>query len=142
MTDMPPAEGREWVALAREQGLDRVFMLAPTSSPERIASVAENASGFIYCQSRAGVTGYRNELPPDLGELISRVRSESPLPIAVGFGISTPAHVTQVIAVADGAIVGTALVRLVAEAGNDVASATMALASLTRSLKQATRQRS
>ena len=139
ITDLPPEEGAEWVSISRDEGLDTIFMLAPTSSPARIRAVAEAASGFIYCQSRAGVTGEQRDVPPDLGILIDRVRAASALPVAVGFGISRPEHVRAVSAVADGAVVGSAFVRLLAEAGVEPDAGVRAAAELAADLKAATR---
>ena len=140
ITDLPPEEGREWIETAIRFGLDRIFMLAPASSPDRVKSVAAAASGFIYCQSRAGVTGERKTAPPDLSDLIHRVRDQSDLPIAVGFGISTPDQVRAVTDVAEGAIVGSAFVRLIGSAGSDGVGARSAIMSLAADLKAGTRR--
>lgn len=140
VTDLPPEEGADWIAAARACDLDRIFMLAPTSSASRIRSVTEVASGFIYCQSRTGITGFQASVPPDLGPLIDRVRAESPLPIAVGFGISTPDHARVVGDMADGVAVGTAFVKLIADCGNDPDAAADAVGRLTADLKRATRE--
>lgn len=137
VTDLPPEEAHGWIPIARSAGLDRIFMLAPTSSDDRIASVAAAASGFIYCQSRAGVTGFRQSVPPELGALMARVRSVSPLPIGVGFGISTPEHARSIAALAEGVVVGTAFVRLIEEHGADPAAAVEAVANLAARLKAA-----
>jgi tryptophan synthase alpha chain len=112
VTDLPPEEAQEWVEAARANAVDTVFLLAPTSSLARMKAVANLATGFVYCISRLGVTGARHELPTDLRDLVSRIRAQTPKPIAVGFGISRPEHVAQVCGVADGAIVGSALVSL------------------------------
>ncbi len=114
--DLPPEEATEFQALARAAHLHLVYLLAPTSTDERIARVAEVASGFIYCVSVAGVTGPRAELPPSLPDLIGRVRTRSDLPLAVGFGISAARHVREVGRIADGAIVGSAFVEAIREA--------------------------
>ena len=113
LVDLPPEEDEDFRSLAREAGLHLVYLLAPTSTDERIARVAEAASGFIYCVSVAGVTGPRAELPPALPELIGRVRARTRLPLAVGFGISAARHVREVGRIADGAIVGSAFVEAV-----------------------------
>lgn len=121
VTDLPPEEAQEWVAAARANAVDTVFLLAPTSSPQRIEVVADLARGFVYCVSRMGVTGARRDLPTDLRELVDRIRAHTPKPIAVGFGISEPHHVAQVCAAADGAVVGSALVSLMEQAdGNEL----------------------
>jgi tryptophan synthase alpha chain len=108
--DLPVEEGEEIEALCRAQGLALVYMLAPTSTPQRMALVAAHASGFIYLVSVAGVTGAREDVPPGLAEFVSRVRQVSELPLAVGFGIATP-HKAQLIGkLADGVIVGSAMI--------------------------------
>jgi tryptophan synthase alpha chain len=107
--DLPAEESDELLAVCRRHGLDLVFLLAPTSTDERIAAVAERASGFIYCVSLAGVTGQRTALP-DLHDYLARVRAHTDLPLAIGFGVSTPEHVRQVGEVADGAVVASAMI--------------------------------
>lgn len=110
MTDLIPDEAGEWLPYAYERELAPIFLLAPTSTDARIRLVAERARGFIYCVSRTGVTGAREQLPPDLPELVHRIRSHTTLPIAVGFGISKPEHVRQACALANGAVIGSQLV--------------------------------
>lgn len=118
--DLPPEEGsRALVPALREQGVDSIYLLAPTSSRERMKRVADASSGFIYYVSRTGVTGEQEALPADLLREVKRLRRRLPLPLAVGFGISTPAQVAAVGEVADGVVVGSALVRLVEEMGAD-----------------------
>ena len=107
--DLPAEESDELLAACRRHGLDLVFLLAPTSTDERIAAVAERASGFVYCVSLTGVTGQRAALP-DLRNYLARVRARTDLPLAVGFGVSTPEHVRNVGEVADGAVVASALI--------------------------------
>ena len=116
VVDLPPDEGEELEALARAGGLHIVYMLAPTSTDERIALVAEHGGGFIYCVSVTGVTGARAELPPELPEFVGRVRARTGVPLAVGFGISSRAHVEAVGGYADAVIIGSAFVREIAEA--------------------------
>jgi len=107
--DLPTEESDELLAACRAHGRDLVFLIAPTSTDRRIADVAARASGFIYCVSLTGVTGARQNLP-SLEAYLGRVRAKTDLPLAIGFGISTPEHVRQVGAVADGAIVASALI--------------------------------
>jgi tryptophan synthase alpha chain len=107
--DLPAEESDELLEACRRHGLDLVFLLAPTSTDERIAAVAERASGFVYCVSLTGVTGARAALP-DLRAYLARVRARTDLPLAIGFGVSTPDHVRQVGEVADGAVVASALI--------------------------------
>jgi len=117
LTDVPPEEAGEWIKVAMQAGLATIFLLAPTSTEERIRLVAEIGTGFIYCISRTGVTGEREQLPEDLPELICRIRSHTDKPIVVGFGISKPDHVAAVAQMegADGVVVGSAFVRLLHE---------------------------
>ncbi|MFA7248929.1 MAG: tryptophan synthase subunit alpha [Dehalococcoidia bacterium] len=116
IVDLPPQEAAELEIPAREAGLHMVYLLAPTSTDDRIRLVAEHASGFIYCVSVVGITGERRELSAELPEFIARVRARTDLPLAVGFGISAREHVQAVGALADAAIVGSAFVRTIAEA--------------------------
>lgn len=137
VTDLPPEEAEGWVTEARAQQIDTVFLLAPTSSPERTKKVVEIATGFVYCVSRMGVTGERAELPADLRTLVARIRRETGKPIAVGFGIARPEHVAEVCRVAEGAVVGSALVSVVAREGGSAEAA----GRLVSELKAATRGR-
>lgn len=118
MTDLPIEEAGEWKIAADGAGLATIFLLAPTSTKDRIGATAKMASGFIYCVSRAGVTGAQNELPAELKGLVETIKAASDLPVVVGFGISTPEHVRQVDAYADGAVVGSALVSVIANAAD------------------------
>lgn len=117
ITDLPPEEAAEWKATAAAAGLDTIFLLAPTSTGERIRIAARIASGFVYCVSRTGVTGVQADLPPDLHDLLDRIRAETDQPVAVGFGVSTPEHVRQIGEWCDAAVVGSAVVNLIAEQG-------------------------
>ena len=107
--DAPPEESAELRAAARSYGLDTIMFVAPTTPEERIATIGARASGFIYVVSLTGVTGARQSLAANLGEVIARVRRHSDLPLVVGFGISNASHVAEVARLADGAIVGSAL---------------------------------
>jgi tryptophan synthase alpha chain len=113
--DLPVEEAGELAALCAARGLALVAFVAPTTPERRIVEIVRSASGFIYLVSLTGVTGERNSLPPDLKEFIERVRSKTELPLAVGFGISTLAQARAVGAMADGVIVGSALIRAAAE---------------------------
>lgn len=110
MTDLTPEEAKPWVTLARRFELDTVFLLAPTSTDERIELVANISTGFVYCVSRTGITGVQASLPPELSDLLGKIRKHTDKPIVVGFGISTREQVQEVCRVADGAVVGSALV--------------------------------
>ena len=109
--DLPPEEAEEVETACRKAGLATVYMLAPTSTESRIQYVAQHASGFIYLVSVAGITGARTELPPDLKAFVQRVRRHTNLPLAIGFGIGTGEQAAAVGEIADGVIVGSALVK-------------------------------
>jgi tryptophan synthase alpha chain len=108
--DLPPEEAVELEGHCRDHGLGLVFLVAPTSTPERLALVAARSTGFLYLVSLAGVTGARAQLASDLEAFVERVRSVTTLPLAVGFGISTPQQARQVGGLAEGVIVGSALI--------------------------------
>jgi tryptophan synthase alpha subunit len=108
--DVPPEEAEQLSASCHASGLDFIPLLAPTSTDDRVALAVRQASGFVYCVSVAGVTGARRELPPDLGAFLQRVRRQTDLPLAVGFGISRREHVEALRGQADAAIVGSAIV--------------------------------
>src|SRR5216117_282112 len=110
VTDLIPEEAQSWTETLVQFDLDPIFLVAPTTSDERLTRIAQQASGFIYAVSRAGVTGARSEMPRDAEPLVKRVRTVSDLPIAVGFGISTAEQVRQVWSFADAAVIGSALV--------------------------------
>jgi len=107
--DLPPDMAAPW--LAASGGLDTVFLAAPTSTPERLTKVGEASRGFVYCVSSTGVTGERAELPAELASLVARVKAATRLPVAVGFGVSTPEQASAVARHADGVIVGSAIVK-------------------------------
>jgi tryptophan synthase alpha chain len=110
--ELPPEEGDEIGNFAAKSGLDLIYLLAPTSVEERIKLVASKSRGFIYLVSIAGVTGARNEVPPDLGKFILKVKQFAKQPVCVGFGISTPGQAAQVTKTADGVIMGSKLIQL------------------------------
>ena len=110
VTDLTPEESGEFEAELRAHGLDMIFLIAPTSTDERLKLVAEHASGFIYAVSRAGVTGAREKVSEEAEKLVKRMRQFSSLPIAVGFGISNAAQVADVSRYADAVVVGSAIV--------------------------------
>ena len=113
VVDLTPEEGEAYVAAMRAQKLDTVFLASPTSSGERLKRVAQLSSGFLYLISRTGVTGERSEIASTVGPLVERARRFTSLPLAVGFGLSTPAQVREVQALADAAVVGSAVVRAI-----------------------------
>jgi tryptophan synthase alpha chain len=110
VTDMVPEEAGEFAGFLKRNDLDMIFLVAPTSTDERLQLVAEHASGFIYAVSRAGITGAREEISAEAEKLVRRMRRFSDLPVAVGFGISKPEHVADVWRYADAAVVGSAIV--------------------------------
>jgi len=107
--DLPTDMAGMWLQVS--PGLDTVFLAAPTSTPDRLEKVGALSAGFVYCVSTTGVTGERTDLPPELADLVHRVKAATSLPVAVGFGISTPEQAAAVARVADGVVVGSALVR-------------------------------
>jgi tryptophan synthase alpha chain len=137
-TDLTPEEAGEYRTALQGQGLDTIFLAAPTSTDERLARIAEASTGFLYLVSRTGVTGTREALPEGLPALARRVRKFTTLPIAIGFGISAPSHVSVLGGIADAAVVGSALMAEVEKAASPDASAT-AVAALVRVLKNAAR---
>ena len=122
VADLTPDEGSPFEAVAAEAGLAVVYLVAPTTSPERRAAIAARSGGFLYCVSLVGVTGARTSLPSTVKRLVADVRAVSPVPVAVGFGVSKPAHVRALAAAgADGVIVASALVDALGPEGGDVA---------------------
>ncbi|MEX2373567.1 MAG: tryptophan synthase subunit alpha [Dehalococcoidia bacterium] len=119
VVDLPPQEAGPLEGPAHAAGLHLIYLLAPTSTDERIRLVAEHGSGFVYCVGVVGVTGARQELSAELPEFIARVRARTDLPLAVGFGISAREHVQRVGAIADAAVIGSAFVTLVAQTPRD-----------------------
>ena len=115
VTDLPPEEADGWLEAARGAGLDTVFLAAPTSPDERLRRVAGASRGFVYAISRTGVTGERDALSDDARPLLDRLRRLTDEPLALGFGIATPEQVAEATAVADAAVVGSALVRFLEE---------------------------
>ncbi len=110
--DLPPEEGGQLEACSSLEGMDLIYLLAPTSSERRVDLVSQRSRGFIYLVSLAGVTGARKDLPADLEAFVGRVRKRTSLPLCVGFGISTPQQASRAARVADGVIVGSRLLQL------------------------------
>jgi tryptophan synthase alpha chain len=138
VTDLTPEEAGEYRAVMRSQGLDTIFLAAPTSTDARLVRIAESSSSFLYLISRTGVTGARESLPEDLPDLVRRARAFTRLPIAVGFGISLPTHVSVLGGIADAAVVGSALVSEIEKAHSTDAAAA-AVGELVGRLKRAAR---
>ena len=136
ITDLTPEEGGEYRAAMISRGLDTIFLAAPTSTDERLALIAKASSGFLYLISRTGVTGAKDQLADELPALARRVRRFTELPIAIGFGISLPGHVSVLGGLADAAVVGSALVEEI-ERAETVEAAAAALAARVKLLKGA-----
>lgn len=135
VADLTPDEGAPFEAVAAASGLAVVYLVAPTTAPDRLRTVAGRSGGFLYCVSLVGVTGARSSLPPSVRGLVAAVRAVSPVPVAVGFGVSRPAHVRALAASgADGVIVASALVDALGADGTDID----AMAGLVASLRAAT----
>ena len=136
ITDVTPDEGAEYRQAMSSHGLDTIFLAAPTSTDERLTLIAEASRGFLYLISRTGVTGAKDQLADELPALARRVRRVTSLPIAVGFGISLPGHVSVLGGLADAAVVGSALVEEIERAAS-VPAAAEALAARVKLLKGA-----
>ena len=116
--DLPPEEATEYKPLLDAKGIATVFLIAPTSTPDRVKLIAESCSGFVYYVSRTGVTGERAEIATSVKSMVDQIKACTSTPVAVGFGISTPDQAAQVSGYADGVIVGSAIVRMVGELGD------------------------
>mgnify|MGYP000483128931 CR=1 FL=1 len=110
--DLPPEEGSELEAVTQRQNLDLIYLLAPTSTEERIRLAAQRSRGFIYLVSVTGVTGARDRVPADLEAFVTRVRKVAAQPLCVGFGISTPEQASRIARIADGVIMGSRIIQL------------------------------
>lgn len=128
--DLPPEEAGSLHATATAHGLDVIFLLAPTSDAARVQTVTARSGGFVYLVSLVGVTGARESLPPDLADFVARVRAVTDKALAVGFGIATPEQAAQVARIADGVIVGSALVKAVGAAAHPAEAARAFVAAL------------
>lgn len=121
ITDLTPEEAGNFVKVMRRAKLDTVFLVAPTSTPARLRAVAKVTRGFVYVISRRGTTGQRQDVPVEVRALVKRVRRLTRLPVAVGFGISRPDHVASLRGIADGVVVGSAIVECCERAGHGAA---------------------
>jgi len=113
--DLPPEEGEELEAVTEKYNLDLIYLLAPTSTKERVALVAARSRGFIYLVSLTGVTGARQTLPPELEDFVTRIRQKVKQPLCIGFGVSNPEQASRIASIADGVIVGSRLIQLIEE---------------------------
>jgi len=139
ITDLTPEESEDYRRIIHAQNLDTIFLAAPTSDDERLQKISACSSGFLYLISRTGVTGAKDTLPDDLPGLLRRVRHFTELPVAVGFGISLPGHVSVLGGLADAAVVGSALVSEI-ERASSVEAASAALRNRVTVLKEAGRR--
>jgi tryptophan synthase alpha chain len=136
LADLTPDEGGELEARAARHGMSIIYLVTPTTTPARLRMIAERSGGFLYAVSLAGVTGARRSLPPGVARFLTTVRSVSPVPVAVGFGVSRPAHARTLAPVADGVIVASALVDALGPDGANLP----AMAALVKELRAATRR--
>ncbi|MGN0647667.1 MAG: tryptophan synthase subunit alpha [Oscillospiraceae bacterium] len=118
LPDLPYEEKEDFLPICKQYGVDLISLIAPTSD-HRIAMIAKDADGFIYLVSSLGVTGVRNEIKSDLTAIVKVIRENTDIPCAIGFGISTPEQAGAMSAIADGAIVGSAIIKILAEYGQD-----------------------
>jgi tryptophan synthase alpha chain len=138
--DLVPDEAGDWVAAADEHGLDKVFLVAPSSTDERLAMTAAACRGFIYATAVMGVTGARESSSTLAGPLVERVRAATDTPVGVGLGVSNGDQAAEVAGFADAVIVGSAFVRRLLDAGSDSAQGLASLAELTRDLADGVRR--
>ncbi len=138
--DLPPEESSEVTAACQKYGIKTVLIVAPTTPAARLPKIAAVATGFIYYVSREGVTGVRNEVAGNVPEAMARIRATTTLPVVVGFGISSRAHVAQIAAQADGVVVGSALVNCIRDNLSDKSKIPAALAAKTADLLAGTRR--
>lgn len=121
LPDLPFEEKEEFLSVCRKYGVDLISLIAPTSA-NRVAMISKEAEGFLYIVSSLGVTGTRSEITTDLDSLVSVVRENTDIPCAIGFGISTPEQAAKMAAVSDGAIVGSAIIKIIEKYGKDAAA--------------------
>jgi tryptophan synthase alpha chain len=138
--DLVPDEAESWVGVADELGLDKVFLVAPSSTDERLRMTTEACRGFVYATAVMGVTGVRASSSDLAGPLVARARTATTLPVGVGLGVSNGDQAAEVAAFADGVIVGSAFVRRLLDAGTDRAAGLASLAELTRDLADGVRR--
>ncbi len=139
--DLPPEESADVSAACARHGVGTVFIIAPTSPDERIAKIAQAATGFLYYVSREGVTGVRDQVAGNIAQMIARIRAHAKLPTVVGFGIGTRAQVAEVAAHADGVVVGSALVNCIRDHLGDRAKIVPAIAARAADLSAGVRKR-
>jgi tryptophan synthase alpha chain len=140
VVDLTPEEAEPYVRVMRQAGLDTIFLASPTSTDERLARIAGLSTGFLYLISRLGVTGERHQISADVRPLVERARRFTVLPLAVGFGLSTPTQVREVQALAEAAVVGSAVVHAIE--GRYRSGGAAAIEALVRELKEGTGSKS
>jgi tryptophan synthase alpha chain len=138
--DLVPDEAAEWVAAADEHGLDKVFLVAPSSTDERLRMTTDACRGFVYAAAVMGVTGARESSSDLAGPLVARARAVTDIPVGVGIGVSNGDQAAEVAGFADGVIVGSAFVRRLLDAGTDRDAGLASLAALTRDLADGVRR--
>ena len=138
--DLTPDEAAPWLEASEQHGLDRIFLVAPSSTDERLRYTTEHCSGFVYATAVMGVTGARTSTSDLAGPLVARTRAVTELPIGVGLGVSNGAQAAEVAGYADGVIVGSAFVRRILDAGGDAAAAEKGLRQLTEELADGVRR--
>ncbi|GMU92997.1 MAG: tryptophan synthase alpha chain [Candidatus Hydrogenedentota bacterium] len=138
--DLPPGEDPDYKRCLDEKGIATVFLAAPTSTPDRLEIIAKNSTGFVYYVSRTGVTGERASMDQSVYAMVCEIRKHTTIPVAVGFGISSPAHAAEVAGYADGVIVGSAIVRVVGQCGESPDTARR-VGEFVRPLVEATKSR-
>ena len=132
--DLPPEEADTLLRIAREYNLATIFLVAPTSPPERLRAIASVSTGFIYCVSVTGVTGARDSLSDEIPPMISQLREYTDKPICVGFGVSTRKQAREVVQIADGVIVGSAIINVIEEHLDDEAAIVSSVGKFTKDL--------
>ena len=141
ISDLPPEAGADWIEAARKNQIDTIFLVAPTSDQARLQSVAKSASGFIYAVARMGVTGARSDVPPEIGELVEHLKTETQTPICAGFGFGQAGQIRDTLQSTqlDGIVVASALIDKFEKATGSASERIEAAAQLARELKAATK---
>ena len=141
ISDLPPEEGQDWIEAGANNNVGTIFLLAPTSDDARVEAVAKAASGFIYAVARMGVTGARSDVPPEIGDLIARIRSHTNTPVCAGFGFSSADQIRKTCqsTLVDGIVVASALIDRFESTSGTPQERVDAAAELARELKAATR---
>lgn len=134
VADLPPEEASDMITSARKYDLSTIFLIAPTSTPDRIKLISEASTGYIYCVSSTGVTGARNRISDTLSQMVDQIRQYTEKPIAVGFGVSNPEQAKEIAQFADGVIVGSAIVNIIEKHKDDHEKLILAVEDFAKSL--------